>query len=167
MWSVHSGVFLYPENEERILSLTLAFSACFHLFRQMRFCLKSSIYFMIRFCLPSSQKRPKSLTKMAVYDVFFRSVFKSPRFQLSTLKKEGFQTMRFKWLNYWNRFRKSSFSSAFLVVLVCVFLSMYSIVGKLIYLPSSPISKMFHQLIHFTSFFRIEFFTLPKQKGSI
>ena len=67
--------------------------------------------------LSSTIKRPKTLMKTIVYNGFFGTVFKSLRFHLSDTRIGASSQRRvFKRLHFWNRFRKSLFSSSVFIL---------------------------------------------------
>ena len=72
--------------------LTL-FSFCFHLSTLIRF--RKTHTFLMRFCLSSTTKQPKTLMEATVRDAFFGTVFKSLCFHLSTLETDRFRNDTF------------------------------------------------------------------------
>lgn len=72
--------------------LTL-FSFCFHLSTLIRF--RKTHTFLMRFCLSSTTKQPKTLMEATVQDAFFGTVFKSLCFHPFTLETDRFRNDTF------------------------------------------------------------------------
>ena len=92
------------------------FSFCFHLSTLIRF--RKTHTFLMRFCLSSTTKQPKTLMEATVRDAFFGTVFKSLCFHPFTLETD--------------RFRNDTFSqgSTFETVLNAFSLALVSTLGE-------------------------------------
>ena len=97
------SVFLSTKTKQN----TFAHTSVFVLFSPVhtnKFSFENA-YYLMRFRLSSTLKRPKTLMETTVYDAFFVTVFKRLRFPLSTLETERLQNDAFS--------KRSTFETVF------------------------------------------------------